>query len=354
MKVVQQFLNRIFQLIPIKMKNTLLLFISALLAFGCGSSKVISTNPNNQETDEVVSIKKANHAIDMQMVRASVASSMNYLASDELGGRATGSTGIEKAAVYIENYLDQHNIQPFFETYRDTFNLDKVIGYNIVGVIEGNDPILKNQYVIWGGHYDHIGTSKEVNGDTIANGANDDASGTVAAMEFARYFAQHKTNKRSILVTLYSAEEMGLKGSSHLAKRLKEKGIDVYTMINFEMIGVPRSADKAMAYMTGYERSNFAETLNAYAGEEVVGFFPEAKKMNLFMRSDNFPFYNELKIPAHAISTFDFTNFDYYHHVDDEADQMNYDHMATLIDKMIPAREGRGNAPKKEIVLKDE
>ena len=280
--------------------------------------------------------------------------SMEYLASDELEGRATGTAGIEKAAVFIENYLKKNGIKPYFETYRDTFNLGDIIGYNIVGMIEGNDPKLKNEFIILGGHYDHIGVGKEINGDSIANGANDDASGTIAAMEFGKYFAKSKTNKRSILITLYAAEEMGLKGSGHLAERLKATGMNAYTMINFEMIGVPRAADLSMAYMSGYERSNFAESLNKYAGEDVVGFFPKAKEFNLFMRSDNFPFFKELNIPAHAISTFDFTNFDYYHHVDDEADKMDYEHMANFINKMIPALEGMMNSETKEVTLNDE
>ncbi|EDP72188.1 putative peptidase, M28 family protein [Flavobacteriales bacterium ALC-1] len=292
-----------------------------------------------------------------------IKTSMEYLASDELAGRATGSEGIEKAAVFIENYFNANDIKPYFETYRDNFefknrrssNPDEAIkGFNIIGMIEGNDPKLKNEFIILGGHYDHIGQGKEVNGDKIANGANDDASGTIAAMEFGKYFAKSKTNKRSILITLYSAEEMGLKGSGHLAERLKSEGINAYTMINFEMIGVPRASDVSMAYMSGYKRSNFAKTLNKYAGEEVVGFFSKASEMNLFMRSDNFPFFKELNIPAHAISTFDFTNFDYYHHVDDEADKMDYKHMASFINKMIPALEGMMNAPTKEVVLKDE
>jgi Zn-dependent M28 family amino/carboxypeptidase len=283
-----------------------------------------------------------------------IKTSLEYLASDELEGRATGSEGIEKAAVFIENYFKKNNIKPYFETYRDTFKLGEITGYNILGMIEGNDPDLKNEFIILGGHYDHIGKAKEVNGDTIANGANDDASGTIAAMEFGRYFANSKTNKRSILITLYAAEEMGLKGSGHLAAELKAKGLNAYTMINFEMIGVPRASDKAMAYMSGYNRSNFAPTLNKYAGEEVVGFFPKAKEFNLFFRSDNYPFFKELNMPAHAISTFDFTNFEYYHHVDDEADKMDYNHMTRFINKMIPALEGMMNAPTKEVVLNDE
>ena len=59
-------------------------------------------------------------------------------------------------------------------------------------------------------------------------------------------------------------------------------------------------------------------------------------------------------MPAHAISTFDFTNFDYYHHVDDEPDKMDYEHMSNFINKMIPALEGMMNASEKEVVLSDE
>lgn len=297
---------------------------------------------------------KDSEKVKLIITQDAIKASMDYLASDELGGRETGSEGLEKAAVFIESYFRSNGIKPYFKTYRDSFKLKDIDGYNIVGVVEGNDPKLKNEYVILGGHYDHIGQGKVIEGDSIANGANDDASGTIAAMEFGAYFAKTKSNKRSILITLYDAEEKGLKGSAHLAARLKNEGINAYTMINFEMIGVPRASTEALAYMSGYERSNFAETLNRYAGEEVVGFFEGAKKMSLFMRSDNFPFFKELNMPAHAISTFDFTNFDYYHHVDDEADKMDYEHMANFMNKMIPALEGMMNAPTKEVVLKDE
>lgn len=288
--------------------------------------------------------------IDAQDIKTS----MEYLASDELQGRETGSKGIEMAAVFIEDYFKKNGIKPYFETYRDSFMLGDIIGYNVVGMIEGTDDELKNEFIILGGHYDHIGKGKVVESDSIANGANDDASGTIAAMEYGRYFAKSKTNKRSILITLYSAEEMGLKGSAHLAKRLKETGLDPYTMINFEMIGVPRAEDKAMAYMSGFNRSNFASTLNKYAGEEIVGFFPKAKEFQLFYRSDNYPFFKEFNIPAHAISTFDFTNYDYYHHVEDEADKMDYKHMASFVNKLIPALEGMMNSPTKEVVLNEE
>jgi Zn-dependent M28 family amino/carboxypeptidase len=348
------------------MKKIFSIALIILLA-SCGvKQKATDGKSGKDDKSAIVQNAESKSEIDTPVRAISVSDikkSMEYLASDELEGRATGSDGIEKAAIFIENYFKANNIKPYFDTYRDNFEFkngrsstpDEVIkGYNIVGVIEGNDPKLKSEFIILGGHYDHIGEGKEVDGDKIANGANDDASGTIAAMEFGKYFAKSKTNKRSILITLYSAEEMGLKGSSHLAKMLKGKELNAYTMINFEMIGVPRAADKSVAYMSGYNRSNFAPMLNKYAGKEVVGFFAKAKEFNLFMRSDNFPFFKELNIPAHAISTFDFTNFDYYHHVDDEADKMDYEHMASFINKMIPALEGMMNASTKEIVLSND
>ena len=292
----------------------------------------------------------AQNRVEAQSIRAS----LEYLASDALEGRATGSEGIEKAAVFIENFFKENHVKPYFETYRDTFNVKEIIGYNIVGYIKGHDPELKDEFVILGAHYDHIGTAKEVDGDVIANGANDDASGTVAVMEWAKYFAESKNNKRSVLFSLYAAEEMGLKGSGHLAKRLKTENLNLYTMINFEMIGVPRAENEIMAYLTGYNESNMAEKLNAYAGADVVGFLAKAKSFNLFKRSDNYPFFTEFKIPAQAISTFDFTNFDYYHHVDDETENMDFPHMTNFINKMIPALEGMINASTKEIKLNHE
>ena len=343
------------------MKRIISLLVLVFILSCGGQKQIIETNPetvekvaqNTTEKQTEIAAKKPieikNH-INLKDVK----SSLEYLASDALEGRNTGTEGIEKAAVYIETFFKKHNIKPYFETYRDSFNVKKIIGYNIVGYLEGNDPKLKDEFVILGAHYDHIGTAKEVNGDKIANGANDDASGTVAVLEWAKYFSKTKSNKRSVLFTLYSAEEMGLKGSGHLAERLKKENLDLYTMINFEMIGVPRFENEIMAYMSGYEKSNLAKKLNTYGGDEMIGFFPKAKEFNLFMRSDNYPFYQEFKVPAHAISTFDFTNFDYYHHVDDEADKMDFSHMTSFINKMIPALEGMINTSSKEIKMNNE
>ena len=103
-----------------------------------------------------------------------------------------------------------------------------------------------------GAHYDHIGVETQskriVDNDSIANGANDNAAGSVAVLEMAKYFANKET-KRSLMFVLFSAEEMGLLGSKHLAKRLKEEKAPVYFMLNFEMIGVPLPHQDYLAYL---------------------------------------------------------------------------------------------------------
>ncbi len=312
------------------MKNTLLIALIGL-TISCSTSK---------------------KAIVERTTAESVSEIMTFLASDELEGRNTGSEGIEKAADFIEKYFKKHNISPYFKTYRDILsNYDKV-AFNMVGFLEGTDKNLKDEFIIIGAHYDHIGLQKPVNDDAIANGANDNASGSTAVLELAKYFSTRKTNKRSLLFVLFTAEENGLVGSKHLANLLKEKGMNIYTVVNFEMIGVPMQKSYK-AYITGYEKSNMAQKINEYVNEEFIGFLPTAKQYQLFARSDNYPFYQVFKIPSQTICTFDFTNFDYYHHVDDEVSEMNFSHMSAIINKVAVALEKMAITPTQEIKMNE-
>ena len=295
----------------------------------------------------------SNSNANYQVAEENVIKTLSYLTSDELEGRNSGSEGIEKAAVYLENLLKANDIKPYFKTYRDTLsNFDKP-AFNIVGYIEGTDKKLKNEFVVIGAHYDHIGRIKAVNGDDIGNGANDNASGTTAVTEVAKYFAKFKNNKRSILIVFFSAEEKGLLGSRHLAAKLKEQKMDLYFMFNFEMIGVPMK-DKGMDfYLTGFGKSNMATTMNEYAGQKLVGYLPIETKYMLFRASDNYPFFTEFNVPAQTVSTFDFENFEFYHQPDDEFELMDTKHMTTVISKTIPVLEKMINAPTKEIKLNE-
>ncbi len=281
----------------------------------------------------------------------SVGATLSYLASDELEGRDTGSKGIAKAGTYLMNIMMANGLQPYFATYRDTLsNFDKT-AYNIVGYLEGNDSKLKNEFVVIGAHYDHIGRINAVNGDDIGNGANDNASGSTAVTEVIKYFAKTKSNKRSVLFAFFSAEEKGLLGSKHLAKKLKNENIDLYFMFNFEMIGVPMQRDDMLLYITGFGKSNMATIINDYAGEKLVGYIPMQTQYQLFRASDNYPFYTEFEVPAQTVSSFDFENFQYYHQPDDEFELMDVSHIANVVNKMNPVLEEMINAPQKEIQL---
>ncbi|MFK7749854.1 MAG: M28 family peptidase [Kordia sp.] len=309
------------------LKNILGICLVSLVIFSCKTKEMVIAA---QEVDDIVT----------------------YLASDELEGRDTGTEGIEKAATYIENYFKEIGVKPYFDTYRDSFTVKGKNAFNVIGYIEGTDPDLKNEFVILGAHYDHIGFAEAVNGDTIANGANDNAAGVGTVMTMAKYFAKTKSNKRSILFTLFSAEEKGLLGSAHLAKTLKSENLNLYLMLNFEMVGVPLVGKDYTAYVTGFDKSNLAAKMNEYAGKKIAGFLPKAGEFRLFMRSDNYPFFNEFNVPAQTFCTFDFTNFDHYHKVGDESDIMDFNHMANFVNTFIPAVKKAVNAPTKEIKLK--
>lgn len=325
-------------------KWSFLLLLTAGM-IGCNSSQ--ETVSNTKENSEVKVLSPGSITVSQDNLKKD----LEFLASDDLKGRATGSEGIDKAATYIEEVFKENNIKPYFDTYRDPYDAQGKPAFNVIGFLEGSDPQLKKEFVIIGAHYDHLGIITAKDGDSIANGANDDGAGTVAVLELARQFAKIKDNKRSILFTLYSGEEMGLLGSKDLAQRLKDSGVDLYAMFNLEMIGVPMQGQNYLAYLTGFENSNMAEKFNEYSKAEILGFLPKAGEYNLFKRSDNYSFYQVFKVPAQTISTFDFTNYDYYHQVDDEVDKMDFTHMAKIVKSVIPGLYQMVNTTEKEIKM---
>ena len=111
---------------------------------------------------------------------------------------------------------------------------------NVVGVLPGKSK--KNEYVVFSAHYDHLGIGKAVNGDSIYNGANDDASGTTAVIMLANYYKALANNERSIIFAAFTAEEIGGFGSQYFSKQLSPA--DVVAMFNIEMIGTESKWNK--------------------------------------------------------------------------------------------------------------
>ncbi|WP_294818789.1 M28 family peptidase [uncultured Flavobacterium sp.] len=282
----------------------------------------------------------------------SVSATLQFLTSDGLKGREPGTPEMDLAAAHLEDILKKNGVKPYFATYRDTLSNYPKPAYNIVGVLEGTDPKLKNEFVVIGAHYDHIGMAKTaVDGDNIYNGADDNATGTTTVAELVNYYGKNKTNKRSILFCFFSAEEAGLLGSYHLSKKLHDQGLDIYTMLNFEMTGVPLGGEN-LAFITGYGRSNMAEKFNEYAGKKIIGSNEFEMQYQLFKFSDNYPFFLEFNVPSHTVSTTEMSTFPFYHKLGDEFEAMDTKHMTSFIQQMIPVVEKMVNAKSKEIILK--
>ena len=160
------------------------------------------------------------------------------LASDSLQGRKAGSSDAAKARAYIEREWKAMGLKPLWDgSYRMAFALADEEKYcNLVAIIEGIDPKLKSEYIVIGGHYDHLGVKR----GEVYNGADDNASGTACVTEVARQLlARQKELKRSVIICAFDAEEMGLFGSSHLANTMAELNMlgRVKVMISVDMVG---------------------------------------------------------------------------------------------------------------------
>ena len=155
------------------------------------------------------------------------------LAGDSLRGRKAGSEDAAKAAAYIVGQFEGIGLQPYFEEgWYQPFERNGNTYKNVIGLIPGNDPVLKDEYIIIGAHYDHLG----VMDDQIYNGADDNASGTATIIEMARILKSQQNNlKRSIIVAAFDAEEIGLWGSNYLSKKLDLSKVKL--MMSVDMVG---------------------------------------------------------------------------------------------------------------------
>ena len=273
-----------------------------------------------------------NIVIDSNMVRKH----LYTLAADNMEGRKSGTPGIEKAAVYIENEFKKIGLSTFgdLESYRQTFTFknrrtkEDITSSNIIGVLEGKSK--KDEYVIISAHYDHLGMKKSGEGDLIYNGANDDASGVTGVLALAAYFKK-VGHERTIVFAAFTAEEMGLIGSTYFGKGIY--AAKFVAGINLEMIGKTPSFGPNTAWLTGFERSDFGKIIQKNLEGSGYQLFPDPyKKFNLFFRSDNASLAR-LGVPSHTFSTTPIDVDPEYHQVSDEAETLNI----TVITQTIQA-----------------
>jgi len=198
---------------------------------------------------------------------------------------------------------------------------------NMVGIIPGKTR--PNEYVVFGGHYDHLGILKPVQGDSIANGADDDASGTTAVITLAKYYKHLNNNARTLIFVTFTAEEIGEYGSQYFAKSVDPD--KVVAMFNIEMIGKPSKFGENSAFITGYERSSFGAILQKNLAGTTFKFYPDPYPgQDLFYRSDNASLA-EVGVPAHTISTDQIDIDKYYHTVKDELSTLDVGNIVSTI-----------------------
>ncbi|MBB5397253.1 M20/M25/M40 family metallo-hydrolase [Mucilaginibacter sp. AK015] len=198
---------------------------------------------------------------------------------------------------------------------------------NVVGIIPGKTK--PDEYVVFGGHYDHLGILKPMEGDSIANGADDDASGTTAVITLAKYYKTLNNNARTLVFVAFTAEEIGGFGSQYFSKQLDPD--KVVTLFNIEMIGKPAKFGENSAFITGFERSDFGAILQKNLEGTAFKFYPDPyPEQNLFYRSDNATLA-ALGVPAHTISTDQIPTDKFYHTVKDEYATLDVNNITATI-----------------------
>ncbi len=198
---------------------------------------------------------------------------------------------------------------------------------NVVGVLPGRSK--KDEQVIFSGHYDHLGIGRQVAGDSIYNGANDDAAGITAVILLANHFKKLGNNERTLVFAAFTAEESGMFGSQYFSGQFQPE--KVIAMFNIEMIGTESKWGRNSAFITGYEQTNMGKILQGNLKGSAFTFYPDPyTQQQLFYRSDNATLAR-LGVPAHTISTAKMESEPHYHKPSDEVGTLDLENMAEII-----------------------
>jgi Zn-dependent M28 family amino/carboxypeptidase len=208
---------------------------------------------------------------------------------------------------------------------------ERTFTWNALGKIAGTDPALSSQVILISSHLDHLGVRPGVPGDDkIFNGADDDASGTVAVLEIARALAAGRRPKRTVYFVCFGSEEAGGRGAGYFVNNLPFPKEELVANLEFEMIGRPDAKVKPEElWLTGYERSNLGPELAKRGAKLVQDPHPE---QNFFRRSDNYTLARQ-GIIAHTVSSFGLHTD--YHKASDEVSTIDIAHMTRSINAMV-------------------
>jgi hypothetical protein len=301
--------------------KTLVILISVVCASGCALSRAIL--PQAAGTSRVS--------------EASVRAHMEFLAGDALNGRGSGTRDEWIAVSYAAAQMRRLALEPLGDGggYVQSIATQGQgnLTWNAVGRLSGRDATRSSEVILLSAHIDHLGNragQANAAADTIYNGADDDASGTIAVLELMEALARGARPRRTVIFALFGSEERNGEGSRHFADRPPVPLTQIVANLQFEMIGRPDGTVPARTlWLTGYERSNLGPALAGRGARLVQDPHPA---MDFFARSDNIQFARR-GVVAHTVASYGLHKD--YHTPADETDRIDFTHMTDAIASLI-------------------
>ncbi len=204
---------------------------------------------------------------------------------------------------------------------------------NVIGVLPGSDPMLKDEAIVFSAHLDHIGVRPGLP-DPIFNGADDDASGVTGVIELANAYSRLDSRpERTLIFMTFWGEERGLLGSRYFADHPTWPLDKIVANINIEMIGRPEAGAAGKVWMTGWEKSDLGQLMAPAAARVGVTLFEHPQfSSRLYGASDNFSFVAK-GVVAHSFSAGSL--HDDYHQPSDEFEKIDTRHMTRVIQGLM-------------------
>lgn len=263
---------------------------------------------------------------------------LSFLASDAMQGRGSGTVYERIAAEYIGSQFQQIGLAPGgdADSAGNKSFVQRVPAqaapsgatWNVIGILRGSDP---REAIMLSAHLDHLGVNEAAPGDDkIFNGADDDASGSVAVIELARALASGKRPRRTIYFVCFGSEERRGLGSRHFIDNPPVPLTQIVADLQFEMLGRPDAKVPAgTLWLTGFERSNLGPELARHGAALVADPHPDHR---FFQRSDNYPLALRGVI-AHTISSFGLHTD--YHRASDDVSKIDFAFMTRSINSLV-------------------
>lgn len=311
-------------------RRVLLLFCIVATAFSLPADASRPYSPKSKKVK--AAMKSAMNTITVDAARAHI----GFLASDCMMGRKAGENSSRIAAAYIESMLRQYGIRPLNAEYRQPFDLTLKFTWkedsvnldmaNVLGMIPGRK---SDEYVVIGAHFDHLGIGTPVDGDSIYNGADDNASGVSAVLQIARAFAESGIQpERNVIFAFWDGEELGLHGSKHFVRTCpfldKIKGY-----LNFDMIGrnnKPENPQHVVYFFTEAHPA-FGEWLKHDIAEYGLRLDPDYRPWDKPVGGSDNASFAKKDIPIIWYHTDGHPD---YHKPGDEALRINYDKVMNI------------------------